>query len=826
MNLSAALLESVFTESLDGMLIVDGESGRIEEANPAALRFLEMETAELRGRTLSDFFPTASERPVRALDYSFTSQGFLTGGGRERQADISVVPLRAGAEEVAHPLLVTIRASAERTFAEQAQEALVSNLESTVVAIAGSASTDLLLPERRELILETIVGETQEGICVVDVKADMQVLYTNAAFGALTGFRLGQLAGRPLELADLSVADTPARRELESALKNGRRVSRTLEMHPPGLGRVMVEATSSVAGVPQARLGLLMLRDVTEREAAVRELRLERDLSEQVMQIFSQPLLVVDGSGDVQIANVEAGKVLELYERDNLLERWQDILPFLRQVTSDGKALEGIELERTDLRGKQHQLRVHLTPLDSPTDSAGRVVISVEDVTEFMEGTRKLGEIIARNTRELRQANAELKNSARVKNEFLARMSHELKTPLNAVLGMSEALLEPGFDTLSDRQERAITRIRHSGERLNRLITHMMDLAKIDAGRLSVELRSVEIPPLLRSVTRELEPTASERGITIRVEEEPDVPVLQSDALRLKQVLEHLLTNAVQFTEERRAVGIRVRWLEHKDAVQFTIWDSGPGIPQEDVDRMLQPFGMLDASLTRKQQGTGLGLTLAHRLTALLGGTLEVRPGRVAGAAVVLEFPVNVRRTATDEGLSAGPVAASAEKQAPEASFVGARPWSERAEETGQAPVPEAASGLREEPAPQEGLEVLIVDDNEAVAQTFQEYLKFRGYATAVALSAEEGLRLAAAGRPELILLDFELGDRSGADLISDLRSSDDTVDIPVVAVSGSERLVDRQASMAAGAREFLFKPVPMTELDRLAETYVTGSTP
>jgi signal transduction histidine kinase/DNA-binding response OmpR family regulator len=398
------------------------------------------------------------------------------------------------------------------------------------------------------------------------------------------------------------------------------------------------------------------------------------------------------------------------------------------------------------------------------------------DITErkqaeaaLLEERALLARRVMERTADLSAANAELARAARLKDEFLASMSHELRTPLNAVLGLSEALREEAYGALNDQQDRALGTIAESGQHLLELINDILDLAKIGAGKLELEIEPVAVSTICQASLRLVKEAATKKQIAVESAIDPAITILHADGRRLKQILVNLLSNAVKFTPARGTVGLEVRGGAAGHTVDFTVWDTGIGIAPEQLDRLFQPFVQLDSRLARQYQGTGLGLALVYRMAEMHGG----------GVAVSSEVGVGSR-------------------------FTVSLPW-----EAASEPLPntqdDTARGL-----PSAVLRALIVEDSPAAAEQVARYLDELGIVTAILADGHDVLAHAAETRPDLIVLDILLPDTCGWDVLAQLKADPRTRAIPVVVLS----VVDERArGLGLGAAAYLVKPCTRHEI-------------
>ncbi|MBI4391054.1 MAG: HAMP domain-containing protein, partial [candidate division NC10 bacterium] len=241
----------------------------------------------------------------------------------------------------------------------------------------------------------------------------------------------------------------------------------------------------------------------------------------------------------------------------------------------------------------------------------------------------------------LRRINAELAAASRHKSEFLASMSHELRTPLNAVIGFTELLAAGTYGLLPPRVEEPLQEIRHNAKRLMGLISDVLDLAKIEAGRMELSCAEYLVPDVVESVAATVRPLAQQKGLALVVEVEPGLPEGYGDAQRIRQALLNLVGNAVKFTE---AGEIQIRACRQEAMFLFQVADTGIGVPGEVLDQIFEPFRQADASVTREHGGVGLGLSIAKRFVEMHGGRIwaESTPGR--GSLFAFSIPIRMEQ--------------------------------------------------------------------------------------------------------------------------------------------------------------------------------------
>ena len=287
-----------------------------------------------------------------------------------------------------------------------------------------------------------------------------------------------------------------------------------------------------------------------------------------------------------------------------------------------------------------------VSALGEANRSASSHVYMAQDISR-----RKQAEALLRQSEErLRQMNVELSHAMRTKDEFLATMSHELRTPLNAILSIGESLQDGVYGPLGLRQHNPLKDIVDSGQHLLELINDILDLSKIEAGKLDMQIIPVNIESICQSSLRLVKQQAQQKRLTITLSLDGTVSEAPADARRLKQILVNLLGNAIKFTAEGGKIGLEVAGDRQQQLVRFSVWDTGIGIPSSHFSQLFQPFVQLDSSLARQYTGTGLGLVLVQRLAALHGGSVSVQSEVGQGSRFTVTLPLSITREVEPEG--------------------------------------------------------------------------------------------------------------------------------------------------------------------------------
>jgi CheY-like chemotaxis protein/nitrogen-specific signal transduction histidine kinase len=374
------------------------------------------------------------------------------------------------------------------------------------------------------------------------------------------------------------------------------------------------------------------------------------------------------------------------------------------------------------------------------------------------------------------QAKEEAERASRAKSEFLSRMSHELRTPLNAILGFGQVL---EMDQLGPEQGESVTYILRAGRHLLGLIDEVLDIARIEAGRLSLSLEPVHVKVVLDEARSLIRPLAAERNVQLQVDvpEASDLYVL-ADRQRLKQVLLNLLSNAVKYGHEGGTITLA---LEEAPAnrLRFKVSDTGLGIPPEKVERLFTPFERLGVEESGIE-GTGLGLALSKGLMEAMGGTMGVESAVGRGTTFWIEL---------------------AKAESPEAESV------------------RIAEGAPATAVLRKGATVLYVEDNLSNVKLIERVLARRPSVKLLpAMQGRLALDLAREHRPDLILLDLHLPDIPGDEVLRRLQEDPRTQQIPVVVISADASEGRIKRLLTAGAREYLTKPIDVRELLRVLD--------
>ena len=476
------------------------------------------------------------------------------------------------------------------------------------------------------------------------------------------------------------------------------------------------------------------------------------------------------------------------------------------QAQSEELQAQHSELENlnTELEAQAQKLQASEEELKVQQEELLQANQELEGRSKMLEEKNQL--IVERNL-DIQKKAEELEQSTRYKSEFLANMSHELRTPLNSILLLSRLLSENNEENLSDEQVEYAKVIQSSGNGLLSLIDEILDLSKIEAGKMDLEYADVAMRDIVTDMRSLFLPIAREKNLEFITEVSPACPeVIRTDKMRLEQILKNLLSNALKFTAKGN-VSILVDEGPREDFIQFTVKDSGIGIAKEKQDHIFEAFQQADGSTRRKYGGTGLGLSISRELAKLLGGEilLTSEPGTGSEFTVVVpvspEIVVKPQEAAEQESRPVLPVP------------VPVKPAETAEKKKYVVPlIPQQVKDDRETLSPGDKL-ILIVEDDTNFAKALVEYTHRNNYKAVVAVRGDEGLELARLYKPLAILLDIQLPVKDGWEVMEELKGDPETRHIPVHIMSSME--VKRE-SLIKGAIDFINKPVAIEEMKKI----------
>jgi len=371
----------------------------------------------------------------------------------------------------------------------------------------------------------------------------------------------------------------------------------------------------------------------------------------------------------------------------------------------------------------------------------------------------------------------------RAKSGFLANMSHELRTPLNAIIGYSEIMLEDVEEDQNGQWHADLSRIKNAGQHLLTLINDILDLSKIEAGKMGLNLEYFRVDTMIREVIETIEPMSLKNNTEIILHENDDIGVMLSDITKVRQILFNLISNGIKFSENGKVtIDCRRTNVENKEHVKIKVSDTGIGMSPEDLEKLFEEFFQVDNSNAKKWSGTGLGLVISQRFCQMMGGEIGVDSELGTGSTFTVTIPINtakIRFQDSPDGFIVGP------KIDPRlVRFAGKTEDIERRDKISR---------------------VLVIDDDPDVRDLMERYLSREGFEVMSASSGQDGITRIKEFDPDVITLDVLMPVMDGWSVLSELKNNPETSNIPVIMLSMLDEL---DMSFALGASDYLLKPI------------------
>jgi PAS domain S-box-containing protein len=630
-------------------------------------------------------------------------------------------------------------------------------------------------------VLEAIIKASPLAIIAVDVEG--RITLWNESAERMFGWNEIEVLGQALPILLPQAEDLPSEGEPHSGpqhgtesvriRKDGTKVSVSIWTAPIASdgGRLTL-----LADLTQLREGERLRDDLMESERVARERAVAGQRFSLLLEAAPDAILEVDPQGRIVVANTEAERLFQRSREELVGLPVESLLPerfrgghFAHRAHYGAHPVRrpmgaGLDLYAVRKDGTEFAVDINLSPLPQGPE-AGHVMCVLRDVSQRRgaeEKIRILNQSLERRSSELAVANQELSSrnqeverANRLKSEFLASMSHELRTPLNTILGFSELLSEQNAGPLNEKQKRFLTHIQHDASHLLELINDVLDLSKIEAGRLELRLEEFPMAVAAAEVLTSIRPLAATKGISLEGDLDTQL-LLQADRLRFKEILYNLLSNAIKFTPS----GGRV-WIESSTAdgsVCILVGDTGIGIEPDDQDEIFESFRQVSATTKGVREGTGLGLAITKRLVEHHGGKIWVdsEPGKGS------RFCFTLRLSQPQKDLAG------------------------------------AAKG-RQTPL------LLVASHVASWREEILEQLQREGFRVETAATGADAFHKAKDLRPDLMLLDVELAGKSGWETLHELKTSPETRSVPVIIVSAED---EGKIGSALGAAESLIKPL------------------
>ena len=536
--------------------------------------------------------------------------------------------------------------------------------------------------------------------------------------------------------------------------------------------------------------------DITERKQNEQAIRESQEFLKSVLTVFPLYLFWKDTHSVYLGCNQNFATVAGFASPEEIVGKTDYDLPWGetegkayiaddQEVIASATPKLGLIETQLQSNGQQVWVETNKVPLYDGNGEIIGILGTYQDIT-----ARKQAE------EQLQKTNEALLRATQLKDEFLANMSHELRTPLNVILGMTEGLQEAVYGAINEKQAKVLKTIASSGLHLLELINDILDLSKIESGKMELHCAETEIVNLCDSALLFIHQQASQKGIQVSTQIPQQLPTLVVDERRIRQVLINLLTNAVKFTPEGGAVKLDVMALAEDEernscigaSLRFAVCDTGIGIAPDNINRLFQPFVQIDSALNRRYEGTGLGLSLVKRIVEMHGGEVGVSSEVGVGSRFYFDLPL----ASPSPNLSSSP---SASKAMPN-------------------PTP---------PSPEEMGLILLAEDDEANVMTLTSYLEAKGYRLLVAQTGAEVIQFADQHRPDLILMDIQMPDMDGIATIQHLRCASRIPTVPIIVFSALAMDGDRARCLDAGANDYFSKPVQLRTLVKAIAEQLKG---
>ncbi len=586
------------------------------------------------------------------------------------------------------------------------------------------------------------------------------------------------VAGEPIWIENLAADETFTRRE--TAAQAGLHSCFGFPVIAGGSVLGVVELFTSAIAEPEPELLLTatvlgnQIGQFLQRKQAEQDLLQSEARNRAILQTALDCIITIDSSSRILEFNPAAERTFG-HTRDQVIGRFlPDLLipPGFRDahragmtkyfLTGEGPVI-GNRIEVPALHADGHEFPIELAINRIPIDGEALFTAYLRDITE-----RK------RHEEELNKARNASETASHAKSQFLASMSHELRTPLNAIIGYSEMLQEEVEDLGVGQLRPDLLKIHGAGKHLLELINEVLDLSKIEAGRMELFVEEFDVADAVEEIAGTVQPLVQKNSNHLEVVCAPGVGAMRADLTKFRQSVLNLLSNASKFTE-KGAITLRAERLtrDGKDWIRIQVSDTGIGIAADKLEQLFEPFLQADASTSRNYGGTGLGLALSRRFSRLMGGDVSAQSEEGKGSVFTIELPAS---------------------------------GAERPEDLTETPHADPAIGA-----------ILVVDDDPTARDLIQRSLEREGFHTVAAASGIDALQLARKLRPRAITLDVMMPGMDGWAVLGQLKGDPETCDIPVVIVTILE---DRNLAYSLGATDYLTKPINRERLAHIVRKH------
>jgi PAS domain S-box-containing protein len=627
--------------------------------------------------------------------------------------------------------------------------------------------------EKSEKWFSTTLASIGDAVIATDMNG--AVSFMNPIAESLTGWTFDDARGKSMDLV-FDIVNKETRRPVENPVKKVFREGKvvgladhTILLSKSGREFDIEDSAAPITADAGANFGVvLVFRDITEKKLIEQETSRQKDLLQLILATVTDGVVVADTTGKFLLFNAAAERFLGVGAVNETPDKWADqygtflpdgVTPYPASDLPLVRAMRGENVDAAELLIRNGNVpdgrSVSITgrPLRGDDAALRGGVVVIHDITLQKSAEEALV-----------RAKEQAERTSQFKDQFLSTMSHELRTPLNAVLGFSDLLADERYGPLTEKQRRYVNHIHTGGKHLLSLISDILDLSKIEAGRMELALESLSVQFAFAEVLSVMQPLADKKSQQLSANVEPGLAV-RADSTRFKQVLMNLLGNAVKFTPTGGRIELAARLFDAR--VRVEVRDSGPGIPPEEQQRIFEAFYRL-REFGKKSEGTGLGLAITQRLVELHGGQLGLDSQLGQGSCFHFTLPTAPSLTET--------LARKIE-----------------------------IATISTAPA-----RVLVIEDDRITAQLIQSQLVSAGYHVTLCEEPQRALEIAAQLQPSAITLDIVMKPKNGWEVLVQLKRDPRTAGIPLIVVS----IVD-QPSMGTllGADEYLVKPVDKTTL-------------
>jgi two-component system cell cycle sensor histidine kinase PleC len=514
---------------------------------------------------------------------------------------------------------------------------------------------------------ESIINTVREPLIALD--QDLRVVSVSRSFYEVFKVKPEQTVGQLIYDLGNKQWNIPKLRELLETILPQKTTFDNYEVEHDfaTIGRriMLLNARQIQRASGKERIILLAIEDITERreienglEKTRRELEATkiaedeaREYAESMINTVREPLLVLDQDLRVVTASRSFYGVFKVKPEQTVGQLIYDLgnkqwnIPKLRElletILPQKTTFDNYEVEHDFATIGRRIMLLNARQIQRASGKERIILLAIEDITE----RREIENGLEKAHEELEELAVELKRTARAKSEFLANMSHELRTPLNSINGFSEVLYDETFGPLNEKQKIYVNNVLSSGKHLLLLINQILDMAKVEAGKMKLALSRLPLKSILNEISMLVADTAGKKNIGMSIVIAGDLPDIEADELKVKEIIYNLLSNAVKFTPEGGKVGMRAKRAD--SGIEVVVWDTGVGIAPENMERIFEGFFRVDTPYSRLTEGTGLGLPLARKMVELHGGKLSVdSKGLDCGTSVRFTLPIIALREA------------------------------------------------------------------------------------------------------------------------------------------------------------------------------------